>query len=130
MQSPQRFSQDILRLIDQTDEVQIEPRSSDGSPGKPVTIWIVVDGSDVFVRSYRGANGRWYQSLMKHPQGVLHVAEQQIPFRAIQVSDRESIDRVSQAFQRKYGSKWPQETAEMLRDEVLGTTLRLEPVSA
>jgi hypothetical protein len=34
---------------------------------------------------------------------------------------------VSEACRRKYEHKWPKETAEMLRDEVLPTTLRLEP---
>ena len=123
----QRFSDEILACIGQAEEVQIEPRSADGQRVGPVTIWVVVVDGDVYVRSYRGPNGRWYQALLRHPAGVLHVNGRDVPFRAVRVEDQAEIARVSEAYRRKYERKWPKETAEMLRDEVLPTTLRLEP---
>ena len=130
MQAAQRFSTDIVDLLERTDEVQIEPRSPDGRRTKPVTIWVVVDAGEVYVRSYRGVNGRWYRALRQQPMGVLHVDGREIPFRAVHIDDPATIARVSEAFRRKYEGRWPQETADMLKDEVLGTTLRLEPVSS
>ena len=130
MQTDNRFSPDVVALLDQTDEVRIEPASADGQPMQPVIIWVVVlDGPDVYVRSYRGVKGRWYQQLLKQPQhrGRLHVDQRAIPVRAVHIDDPEIIARVSDAFRKKYESKWPQETAEMLRADVLPTTLRLEP---
>jgi len=130
MQTDNRFSPDVVALLDQTDEVRIEPPSADGQPMQPVIIWVVVlDGRDVYVRSYRGVKGRWYQQLLKQPQhrGRLHVDQRAIPVRAVHIDDPEIIARVSDAFRKKYESKWPQETAEMLRDDVLPTTLRLDP---
>jgi hypothetical protein len=38
------FPADVLGLLDQTEEVQIEPRSPDGQRQQPVTIWVVVLG--------------------------------------------------------------------------------------
>ena len=32
-------------------------------PDSAVTIWVVVSGSEVFVRSVRGPKGRWYRDL-------------------------------------------------------------------
>jgi hypothetical protein len=131
MSETPHFPPAIVKLLDQTDEVQIEPRSTDGHPSGPVTVWIVaLDSRDVYVRSYRGPSGRWYQSLLREPYGVLHVDGRDIPFHAVLVDDAETIARVSEAYQRKYGRKWPTETAEMLRDEVLPTTLRLEPTGS
>ena len=130
MQTDNRFSPDVVALLDQTDEVRIEPPSADGQPMQPVIIWVVVlDGRDVYVRSYRGVKGRWYQQLLKQPQhrGRLHVDQRAIPVRAVHIDDPELIARVSDAFRKKYESKWPQETAEMVRDDVLPTTLRLDP---
>jgi len=130
MQTDNRFSPDVVALLDQTDEVRIEPPSADGQPMQPVIIWVVVlDGRDVYVRSYRGVKGRWYQQLLKQPQhrGRLHVDQRAIPVRAVHIDDPEIIARVSDAFRKKYESKWPQETAEMVRDDVLPTTLRLDP---
>ena len=130
MQTDNRFSPDVVALLDQTDEVRIEPPSADGQPMQPVIIWVVVlDGRDVYVRSYRGVKGRWYQQLLKQPQhrGRLHVDQRAIPVRAVHIDDPEIIARVSDGFRKKYESKWPQETAEMVRDDVLPTTLRLDP---
>jgi hypothetical protein len=59
---------------------------------------------------------------------VLHADDQEIPFRAIEVEDAQTIARVSEAYRRKYEPLWPTETADMLRDEVLPTTLKLEPL--
>lgn len=128
MQVSARFPSDVLALLDRTDEVQIEPRLAGSQPTQPVTVWVVVlDDSDVYVRSYRGPSGRWYQALLQHPDGVLYVDGRAIPFRALHVDDPQTISRVSEAYRRKYEQKWPTETAEMLRDGVLPTTLKLEP---
>ena len=53
----------------------------------------------------------------------------EIPFHAIHIDDSPTIARVSEAYRRKYERRWPTETAEMLRDEVLSTTLKLEPAA-
>ena len=126
-ETARRFSDEIRTLLEQVDEVRIEPRSADGRRVGPVTIWVVVVDGDVYVRSYRGPNGRWYQALLRHPTGVLHVDSRDVPFRAKRVEDQAEIASVSEAYRRKYEGTWPKETAEMLRNEVLSTTLRLEP---
>jgi hypothetical protein len=127
MQATEHFAPDVLSALERTEEVQIEPRSPDGRSSQPVTIWVVVDGGDVYVRSARGPKGRWYQALLKHPRGVLHAGQREIPFHAVPVNDAATIARVNEAYRRKYEHKWPSETAGMLRDDVVPTTLRLEP---
>jgi hypothetical protein len=129
-QGQRHFSPDVLEALRTTHEVQIEPRSPDAQSQQPVTIWVVVVDDDVYVRSYKGPQGRWYQSLLAHPEGVLHAGGRAIPFRAIRVSDPQTVARVSESYRHKYEQLWPKETAEMLRDEVLPTTLRLEPLAA
>lgn len=126
-ETAQRFSDEILDLLGQADEVHIEPRSAGGQRVGPVTIWVVVVDGNVYVRSYLGPSGHWYQALLRHPTGVLHVDGRDVPFRAVRVDDQGEIARVSEAYRRKYERNWPKESAKMLRDEVLSTTLRLEP---
>jgi hypothetical protein len=128
-QGQRGFAPDVLQTLNQTQEVQIEPRSPDGRPGQPVTIWVVVTDGDVFVRSYKGSQGHWYQAMLDHPEGALHVGNREIPFRATRVSDPATIALVSQAYRAKYEQSWPTETAEMLRAEVLPMTLKLEPLA-
>ena len=53
------FPADVLGLLDQTDEVRIEPRSPDGQRQRAVTVWVVVlDGLDVLAGPIRSAGGR------------------------------------------------------------------------
>jgi hypothetical protein len=59
---------------------------------------------------------------------VLHADGREIPFRAIKVEDAHRVAGVSEAYRRKYERAWPTETPEMLRDEVVPTTLKLEPL--
>src|ERR1700694_1570329 len=97
------FPADVLELLAQTDEVQIEPRSPDGQRQRAVTVWVVVlDGLDVYIRSYRGPRGRWYQALLKHPYGVLRMSHREIPFDAIHIDDSLTTSRRSDAYRRKY----------------------------
>jgi hypothetical protein len=111
--------------IEAVDEVDIETRRSEDAPVHRTTIWAVVDGGDVFVRSRRGTAGRWYREVMAGPTAVLHVAGESIAVRGVAAEDAPSIERATAAYRRKYaGSPY---LASMVRDEILDTTVRLEP---
>jgi hypothetical protein len=65
-------------------------------------------GDDVFVRSVRGNAGRWYQAIKANPAAAVHINGKRIPVRAVPITDDAMIERV--------------------RDDILRTTLRLEPM--
>ncbi|HKG56810.1 MAG TPA: DUF2255 family protein, partial [Candidatus Limnocylindrales bacterium] len=65
------FSREDLSLLAQAEEVDIETGPPAG-PRRRTTIWIVVDGSEVFVRSVRGSSGRWYRELLDAPDVTIH----------------------------------------------------------
>lgn len=117
------FSQDELDLIDRTEEAEIETSAGDGAVHRTI-IWAVVDGVSVFVRSYRGANARWYREALSNPSVALHVDGRRLPTRAVPAPDPDSIERTSAGFVRKY----PHDpaTPRMNRAEVLDLTFRLE----
>jgi hypothetical protein len=106
-------------------EVDIETRRADDAPAHRTTIWAVVEDGDVYVRSYRGATGRWYREITSNPSAVLHVEGEAVPVRAVPATDPESVERASAGYLRKYGDSSVVDS--MVRDEVLDTTLRLEP---
>jgi hypothetical protein len=124
------FSPDVLTTWDQTDEVQLETSRGDGAPVHRTIIWIVIDGDAAYVRSVRGPAGRWYRELVANPNGAVHADDARTAVHALPVADPTTIARVSAAFRHKYEARWPGPSAAMLRDEVLPTTLRLEPASA
>ena len=121
------FDPDTLQALDRADEVDIETSRGEGAPVHRVTIWIVVDGDNAYVRSVRGPAGRWYRELSANPKGAIHVGGQRIPIEAEPVTDPESISRVTDALKRKYEQRWPGPLAGMLREEVLPTTMHLKP---
>ena len=110
-------------MLDRANEVDIETRSSKGIMHS-VPIWVVVEGDDVFIRTYRGPTSRWYRELLAGP-GALVASGKRIPVRAIAAADSASVKRASDAYRKKYrrGSSLDS----MLVPSVLPTTLRLEP---
>ena len=87
----------------------------------------MVDGEDVFVRSWKGDRGYWYQSATE-PNAVvaLIINRRRVPVSVHDATDEDSVARCSEQLRRKYARS--QSLAGMLRAEVLGTTLRLEPL--
>jgi hypothetical protein len=119
-----QFPDLLLERIGVAKEVEIETRSREGKVHQ-VTIWVVVVEGAPYVRSVRGARGRWYRELMERKEGALHIGSRRVAVRASRVRAPEMIDDVSAAFWRKYAK-----TASlfaMLRLVTLETTTRLDP---
>lgn len=55
------WTTDELAKINGSDELQVAALKKDGSLHKPVTIWVVRVESDLYIRSVKGAEGKWYQ---------------------------------------------------------------------
>jgi hypothetical protein len=115
----------VLEAFRVKHEIDVETSSPEGEVHR-VIIWIVVVGEVPYVRSVRGAKGRWYRELLRTGEGAIHVGSRRIPVRATRVSDAAENDRVSEAIQQKYVRPAASVKA-MIRDEVLATTARLEP---
>jgi hypothetical protein len=121
------FDDETLKLLGETKEVKIETRRDDESPLHRTTIWVVVVEDEVFVRSVRGPNGRWYREISSNPEGALHVGDTRIPMRAAPATEDTTVDTVSDAIRSKYGKNSPSSTASMVRSDTLPTTLKLVP---
>ena len=121
------MNREILAALDATDEVRVETRRDASSPGRETVIWAVVVDGEAFVRSVRGAKGRWYREASANPDVTLRVNDRRVPVRAVPETDARIIEGVSEAIREKYGASFPGPTAAMLREEVRATTLRLTP---
>ena len=104
-------------------EVDIE--TSHGDRAFLTIIWVVdVDGT-LYVRSYLGDTGRWYQRALAEPAVALETGSVRVTFTAEPVTDEPTIDAVSEAFVAKYRPGSSRDA--MVAPEVLHTTLRLIP---
>lgn len=118
------FPPEVIKNFDQTNVVEIETVSPKGVK-HAVKIWIVVVDGVPYVRSVRGAKGRWYRELLAHGEGAIVARGKRTAVKAIHDSTKAAIDATSEALRRKY--KTSGSLVSMLRENVLDTTVRLEP---
>jgi len=126
--SAAKRAEELLWKIAESDEVQIETRRDPRSPVHRVTIWIVPTEYGVFIRSYKGKRGRWYQEALANPIVTIRLGRRKVTVRAEPEHNPLVIRAVNAAYRKKYGERWPDETQPMLRRSVLPTTLRLTAV--
>ena len=121
-------AEDLLWKIAESDEVEIDTRRDEKAPAHGTTIWIVPTEDGVYIRSYKGKRGRWYQEALADPLVTIRLGRRKVRAR-VELEESDAVLRkVNAAYREKYGDRWPDETREMLRRSVLPTTLRLNPV--
>lgn len=118
-----RFDQTTLGGLRDADEVVIR---TSVSPDRPVIIWIVVVGDDVFARSFRGVGAKWYTAAIGDGRATLELDDRRWPVGVTPVADPAVIGEVSEAYLEKYATS--PYAKEMVRREILPTTLRLDPL--
>src|ERR1700726_1555530 len=116
------FDADILCELRDLQEVAIR---TEKHPNTAVVIWVAVADEEVFVRSVRGAKGRWYRDLAAGGPATLEFAGRRLAGQGPPGSDPEAGARASREFLRKYQRST--HAQEMVRSETLPTTMRLEP---
>src|SRR5260370_29045987 len=73
------FEANTLRELRDVQEVAIR---TEKHPRNAVVIWVVVADDEVFVRSWRGAKGRWYRDLAAGGPAPLGVAGRRLAVQA------------------------------------------------
>jgi hypothetical protein len=61
-----------LTTIAAADELEVASLRQDGILGKPVTIWVVRDGDDLYVRSIHGRGAGWFRGTQVRHEGHIH----------------------------------------------------------
>ncbi|NUQ99818.1 MAG: DUF2255 family protein [Streptomyces sp.] len=115
-----------LERIAAAEELHIAPRRGDGTLREATTIWVVRDGDDLYVRSWRGTTGSWWNTAQDSHTGHIAAggAEADVTFAA--VGDPAVNDRVDAAYRAKYG-RYTSYVEPMVADRARATTLRLTP---
>lgn len=101
---------DELERIGGADELGIASRRPDGSLRKHITIWVVREGSDLYIRSAYGADNPWFQRARATGRGNVRagglerdVALELVPSGA--VSRHGAIDAAYHAKYDRYGAR-------------------------
>jgi hypothetical protein len=122
------WTSEELNKIGTVEELEIAPLRQDGTLSKPVIIWVVRLGNDLYVRSYRGQAGAWFRNTQVRHEGRIWAGGVEKDVSFVAETDPVINDQIDDAYRTKY-SHLPQYVAPMLTAEVRTTTLKLAPRS-
>jgi len=115
-----------LNQIGSAEELEIAPRQRDGALRKPVTIWVVRVGDDLYVRSYRGSTSAWFRGVQEQHEGRIWAGGVEKDVTFIEETDPTINNQIDAAYRAKYG-RYPQYVTPMLTPAVRATTIKLTP---
>ena len=65
------WTNDELNIIGNADELQIAALRADGTLRKPVIIWVVRLGDELYVRSVNGRTSAWFRGVQVRHEGCI-----------------------------------------------------------
>jgi hypothetical protein len=124
-----QWTADQLDKLARAEEVQIASVRPDGTLRKPVTVWIVRQGDDLYVRSVRGRNGHWFRGAQQRHEGRVRAGGAQQDVTLVDAG-RDSDDEVDAAYRAKYSRYAGRILNSVLTPEARAATIKLLPRSA
>jgi hypothetical protein len=121
------WTSDELAAIAASDELEIAPLRPDGTPRKPVTIWVVRDGDDLYVRSYRGRDSGWFRGTQASRQGRIRAGGVDKDVTFVDEADPGVNDQIDAAYRAKYRRFGASYVDPMVADGARAATLKLAP---
>ena len=120
------FEERDLAALAAAEEIRIETRSPAGTEHRTI-IWVAEHDGTIYIRSVNGADARWYREATRAgaTDAAVHVDGRRIPVRLTHATDQASIAACNEGLRAKYKRSYSLRS--MLVDDVLDTTLRVEP---
>ena len=122
------WTADELDRIAAAEVLEIAPAKRDGTLRRPVTIWVVRHGDDLYVRSWRGPTGCWFRGAQQTYEGHIRAGgvDKHVPFVD---ADPDINDAIDAAYRTKYHRYSDSYVRPMISPEARATTLKLVPRS-
>jgi hypothetical protein len=120
------WTSDELNKIGNAEELEIETLRSDGTLRKPVIIWMVRVGEDLYVRSVKGRSGAWFRGVLTQNAGRIKAGGVEKDVAFVEENDPGINAEIDAAYLSKY-RQYPQWVAPMVTPEVRAATIKLVP---
>ncbi|MFC4014072.1 DUF2255 family protein [Nonomuraea purpurea] len=121
------WTSEELSRIEAADELEIAPRRRDGTLRKPVPIWVVRTGDDLYVRSYKGYDGAWFRAALASHEGRIRAGGVEKDVTFTEEADPDVNERIEAAYRDKYHRYGPTYVDPMVATQARATTLKLLP---
>ena len=123
-----QWTRDQLDKVGRAEEVQVASVRRDGALRKPVTVWAVRHGDEVYVRSVRGRLGHWFRGTQERHEGRIRAGGVQQDVTFVD-ADHEIDGEIDAAYRAKYRRYAGSILNSVLTPEARATTMKLVPRS-
>jgi hypothetical protein len=121
------WTSDELSKIGTAEELELASLRRDGTLRKPVTIWVVRLGDDLYVRSAYGRNSAWFRGTQVRHEGHIQAGGVDKDVTFIEESDRGLNDQIDTLYRTKYRHHDVQYVDPMVASEARAATIKLVP---
>ena len=119
------WTRNALDRIDAAQELTLSSARGDGKLRRSVTIWVVRDGQDVYVRSVNGRGSAWFRGALTRHEAHIRAGGVEANVSLVETDD--AGDRIDAAYETKYGSRYPTIVPSILAPQARAATLKLVP---
>jgi hypothetical protein len=123
------WTSEELEKIAAADELRLVSIRRDGTPRRPVTIWVVRSGDDLYVRSWRGSTSAWFRDVQDRHHGRVHAGGVNKDVLFVEAAG-EANDEIDAAYRTKYQRYGATYVEPMVGPEARASTLKLVPREA
>jgi len=114
-----------LDTIGDAEELTLASARRDGTLRNPVTMWVVRDGEDVYVRSVNGRGSSWFRGAQARHEARIRAGGLEKDVSLVETdAANEAIDV---AYHAKYDRCYPSIVPRIVAPEARAATLKLVP---
>jgi hypothetical protein len=119
------WTSDELDEIGAAEELDLASMRHDGRLRRPVRMWVVRDGDDLYVRSVNGRGSSWFRGAQSRHQARIRAGGVAKDVELVE-TDSEG-DAVDAAYEAKYGRRYPTIVPSIVATHARAATLKLVP---
>src|SRR5262249_19356167 len=120
------WTNDELTKIGEASLLELASRRRDGTLRRPVTIWVIRQGDDLYVRSWRGRTSAWFRGIQDRHEGRIQAGgvDKDVAFAA---AGHDLDDEIDAAYRTKYRRHGATYVDAMVAPEARAATIKLVP---
>jgi hypothetical protein len=119
------WTSDALDKIAAADELELASAKRGETLRKPVTIWVVRHGDDLYVRSWRGRTSAWFRGSQDRHEG--HIRAGGVDKDVVFAEVEDVNDEIDAAYRAKYDRYDATYVDPMVGPEARAATIKLVP---
>ena len=121
------WASEDLNKIGRAEELDLASLRADGTLRKPVTMWVVRVGDDLYVRAFKGRTGAWFRGTQERHAGHIRAGGVDKDVTFVEEADPALNDQIDAAYRTKYRRYDAQYVDPMVTPEARAATIKLVP---